>query len=88
MNYTWLIGSSIFGLILLGLGLAIRFKISSNEKNGVYINTSISKTSKIDFENIESHLPDDWSTINPATGLHMKNMGGFDLSGNPYGSDD
>ena len=85
MNNIWLIGSSIFGLVFLGIGFAIRFKIRSDEKKGIYTDAS---TSKIDFKSIESHLPDDWSMINPATGLHMKSMGGFDLSGNSYGCDD
>ena len=44
MNYIWLIGSSIFGLIFLGIGLALRFKIARDEKKGIYANPSNDKT--------------------------------------------
>ena len=84
MNNIWLIGSSIFGLIILGLGLALRFKIARDEKNGIYVDTS-----KMDIGSCtEINHEADWSGVNPATGFYMEDIGGIDMGGNLYGSDD
>jgi hypothetical protein len=67
INTVTLIIGSAFGLILLALGLALRFKIRQDEKNGIYnYNNKKHYNSRFCDDKHET----DWSTINPATGFH------------------
>ena len=48
-----LIIGSIGGLIILGLGLLLRFKIARDEKNGIYANPPNDKTYHFSEDDVE-----------------------------------
>ena len=63
----WLIFSSIFGVIFLGIGLLLRFKIRRDEKNGIFGNLSNNNNDEI----IHDHFSEDDNEgfpISPFTG--------------------
>ena len=74
--------TSILGLIFLGIGLAIRFKIRSDNKKGIFHEDTFGKNSKDPFE---QHSDSD-NYINSANGLPMTDGGFIDVGGNTFGN--
>ena len=74
--------TSIFGLIFLGIGLAIRFKIRSDNKKGIFHEDTYNGSG---FP--EEHSDSD-NYVNPATGCPMLDGGFIDSGGNTFGTND